>query len=47
MLKEKEDLPDFEEGYKIWKEGFDAGRAGFYTITIAEAVEIAEKSLNQ
>lgn len=47
LLKEKADLPDYEEGYGMWREAFDAGRAGVYTITIAEAVDVMEQSLNQ
>ena len=47
ILKEKVDLPDYEEGYNMWREAFDAGRAGIYTITLAEAVDVMEASLNQ
>lgn len=47
LLKEKTDLPDFEEGYKIWRKDFDAGRAGVYSITVAEAVQVMETALNQ
>ncbi|MCC6329305.1 MAG: hypothetical protein IT174_12365 [Acidobacteria bacterium] len=47
LLKEKAELPDFEEGYRLWKEAFNQERAGFYTISVAEAVGIAEKTLNQ
>ena len=47
LLKEKTDLPDFEEGYQRWREAFDAGRAGIYTITVAEAVKVMEATLNQ
>lgn len=47
LLKEKAELPDYEEGYGIWREAFDAGRAGVYTITIAEAVDVMEQTLNQ
>ena len=47
ILKEKVDLPDYKEGYDIWREAFDAGRAGIYTITLAEAVDVMEASLNQ
>ena len=47
MLKEKAELPDFEEGYNLWREAFDQKRAGFYTITVAEAVKVAEETLNQ
>lgn len=47
LLKEKVDLPDYEEGYGIWREAFDAGKAGIYTITITEAVDVMETTLNQ
>ena len=47
LLKEKAELPDYEEGYGLWREAFEAGKAGVYTITIAEAVEVMEATLNQ
>jgi len=47
LLKEKTDLPGFEEGYQVWREAFDARRAGIYTITVAEAVQVMEATLNQ
>jgi len=47
LLKEHVELPDFEEGYKLWREAFDDKRAGIYTITVAETVSIMEASLNQ
>lgn len=47
LLKENVDLPSFEEGYRMWREAFDEGRAGIYTITIAEAVGAMETTLNQ
>lgn len=47
MLKEKAELPDFREGYNLWREAFDQKRAGFYIVSIAEAVQIAEDTLNQ
>lgn len=46
LLKEKVELPGFEEGYRIWREAFDGGRAGIYTITVAEAVTAMESILN-
>ena len=47
VLKDKVDLPDFEDGYREWREAFDAGHAGVYTITLAEAVKVMEATLNQ
>jgi len=47
LLQEKVDLPDFEEGYRLWREAFDAGRGGIYTITVADAVTVMETILNR
>ncbi len=47
MLKEKVELPDFEPGYRLWREAFDQKRAGFYEVSIAEAVDTTEQGLNQ
>jgi hypothetical protein len=47
FVKEKVDLPDFEEGYGIWRQARDAGEAGAYSITIAEAVGVMEAVLNK
>jgi len=35
-------LPDYEEGYGMWRKAFEAGKAGIYTITVAEAVDVME-----
>ncbi len=47
LLKEKVELPSFEEGYQMWREAFDKGHAGIYTISIAEAVGVMEATLGQ
>jgi hypothetical protein len=47
LLEEKADLPAYEEGYQMWREEFDAGHAGIFTITISEAVKVMEATLNQ
>jgi len=46
LLKERVELPDFRYGYDLWRQAFDEQRAGFYTITIAEAVGVVEEGLN-
>jgi hypothetical protein len=47
ILKEKVDLPNFKDGYQEWRDAFEAGHAGVYTITLAEAVKVMETTLNQ
>lgn len=41
------EVPDFKEGYEEWRKGWDQGRAGIYTITVAEAVDVADKNFRQ
>jgi hypothetical protein len=41
------DLPDFEEGYNMWKEAFDSGQGGYFTITVDKCVEYMEAAINQ
>lgn len=47
LVKENVELPDFKSGYDLWREAFDQSRAGFYTISVAAAVSVAEAGLNQ
>ena len=37
----------FERGYAIWKESFDRGKAGVFTITVAESITFCEGVLNR
>ena len=46
-VRDRAAIPDYREGYSIWRHDFDSGRAGVYTITVAEVVTIVEKTLNQ
>ncbi len=39
--------PKYLEGYATWKQAFDAGNAGIFTIPVAEIVDFIEKTLNQ
>lgn len=44
LLADGVPVPPYEEGYAMWREAFDAGRAGYYTVTVAEAVQVIEES---
>lgn len=37
----------FKDGYAIWKESFDKGKAGVFTITVAESITFCEGILNK
>lgn len=38
---------EYLDGYKTWKEAFDSGKAGVFTIDLKEIVNIIEQSINQ
>jgi hypothetical protein len=40
------DAPDLD-GYKIWKDAFDQGKAGIWSIPLSEAIGAMEKIANQ
>jgi hypothetical protein len=46
LLGQADALPPFEEGYESWRSAWDAGEAGVFTITVAEAVEVMEQAIN-
>jgi hypothetical protein len=41
------ELPDFLEGYNQWKEAFDSGQGGIFSIIVKEAVGYVEQTMNQ
>jgi hypothetical protein len=47
MIGTTKALPDFKEGYKMWREAFDQGKGGYFTIPVSECVEYMEKAINQ
>ncbi len=47
LVDKTNELPDFQEGYDMWKEAFDSGEGGFFTISVAMCVEYMEQVLNQ
>jgi hypothetical protein len=36
---EKVELPSFSEGYRMWRDAFDRGEGGVFTISLAESAE--------
>lgn len=40
-------LGNYLEGYHIWRQDFDAGKAGIFTAPVAEVVDGLEQGLNQ
>ncbi len=40
------DIPDYLEGYQMWKEEYDEGNAGFFSVTVGEAVTYMDEIIN-
>jgi hypothetical protein len=47
LVGRSEPNPMYLPGYRMWKQAFDAGHAGIYTISIAEILDLAEKMLQK
>jgi hypothetical protein len=40
-------VPDFKNGYSEWRSAWDANNAGYYTITVAQALDVSQKTFDQ
>lgn len=40
-------VPDISEGYAVWREAYDAGEGGIFTISVAEIVDFIEEATRQ
>ena len=38
--------PIYQQGYREWKQAFDAGRAGSFGVPLATILEIIERGMN-
>lgn len=47
LVGTKDTIPDFAEGYGQWKEAWDSGKAGCWAISVREAVDGIDKSMQQ
>ena len=47
LLRQAAPNPNYLPGYRIWKEAYEAGRAGIYTIPVSEIVTVTEMSLQK
>jgi hypothetical protein len=46
LIAKKEPNPEYLAGYTAWKEAFDNGDAGIFTITLADIVGVIEDIIN-
>ena len=41
-----EDVPDIAQNYAVWKEAFDRGEGGVFTIPVAQVVQVVDDVIN-
>lgn len=41
------DIPDFSEGYDLWRESYEKGDAGIFSISVGEAVQFMDETVNE
>ena len=45
LEREGAEMPDISEGYTAWREAFDAGEGGFFTVSVAEILDFIEQAV--
>jgi hypothetical protein len=45
LVEQNNNLPDFSEGYNLWKEAWESGKGGYWTIDLKEAIEGMDKTI--
>jgi len=45
MLGVTTQMPDFYEGYEIWRTEFEKSQAGYFTAPVAECVEVVAQAI--
>ncbi len=46
LLSENNELTEYKDGYNNWKEAFDNNKGGIFSITVKEAVQYVEETMN-
>jgi len=46
LVSNNSEIPDFSEGYKYWKEAFDNGAGGVFSIEVKDAVKYTEETFS-
>lgn len=46
LVRTTKDLPDIAPGYGLWREAFDRGKAGIFTLPVAKIIDGIEQGLS-
>ena len=47
MVSETKTLPDYQDGYRLWKEAFDESQAGVFEIPVSQAIDFVQESISK
>lgn len=47
MIGINQDLPDFAEGYALWKKAWDEGKGGYFTAELKEVIEGLDQGMRK
>ncbi|MFC5270775.1 hypothetical protein [Adhaeribacter terreus] len=47
LISNKNELPNYLDGYQEWRQAYNKGEAGVFSITVAEAVAYVEETMNK
>ena len=43
---ETNELPNYQDGYQLWKAAFEKGEAGVFSVDVAKAVDFVQQSIS-
>ena len=46
LERDSAEIPDYEEGYRLWREAFEDGEAGVFTIPVEQAIDVVQETIN-
>jgi hypothetical protein len=46
LERETAELPDYEEGYRLWREAFEKSEAGVFSIPVNQAIDFVQATFD-
>lgn len=40
------ELPEFQEGYRLWRQAFENGEAGVFTVPVGQAIDFVQETIH-
>ena len=46
LERDSVELPEFQEGYRLWREAFQNGEAGVFTVPVCQAIDFVQATIS-